>query len=308
MPKLTKSYGHLAILGANLIFGFNASFSKAVLLEMDPHLLTLFRVMGACILFWSVSLFTKKERISWRDLLLMLGASLFGIVINQFCYLEGLSRTGVINSATISTQTPIITMLLAAIILREPITWKKAIGVFIGMCGALLLVLQNGLDFRGAELDGMLFCFTSSISFALYLTLFRHLIERHSPITLMKWMFLYASIIGSVVYHKELISFNPTAISPQLWWRIAYVVVAATFIAYILIPISQRVLRPTTISMYSYLQPIIATLSAIAMGLDVLNFSKIIAICLVFIGVYMVTMSKSKQQLEAERALHHHNE
>ncbi len=304
MPKLTKPYGHLAILGANLIFGFNASVSKTVLLEIDPHLLTLFRVIGACFLFWIASLFTKREHVNRRDLLLMLGASLFGIVINQFCYLEGLSRTGVINSATISTQTPIITMILAAFILREPITWKKALGVFIGMCGALMLVLQNGLDFRGAELDGMLFCFVSSISFALYLTLFRNLIGRYSPITLMKWMFLYASVIGSIFYYDVLFAFSPSSISINLWWRIAYVVVGATFIAYILIPISQRVLRPTTISMYSYLQPIIATLSAIVMGLDILTFTKVAAICSVFIGVYMVTMSKSKQQLDAERKLH----
>lgn len=295
-----KSIGHLAILTSSLIFGVNLPLSKTILpLYVDAQMLTLFRVCGAAFLFWILSLFAKQESVPFKDLLLLFAASLFGIVINQFAFLEGLSRSSVIDTGILLTITPIITMLFAALFLKEPITWRKILGVLVGLSGALLLIFSDGSSVDGnSSLIGILLLFSSAVSFALYLTLFRGLIVRYSPITLMKWMFLFATIIGTSIYWRHISTFDFANTPMTAYWKIAYVVVAATFFTYLLIPMAQKSLRPTTISMYNYLQPIVASFIAFMYGMDTFGWIQIIAAILVFGGVYLVTQSKSRAQLE----------
>lgn len=298
-----KSVGHIAILTSSLIFGVNLPLSKTILpLNVDAQMLSLFRVWGAAFLFWLLSLLTKKESVPLKDLLLMFCASMLGIVINQFAFLEGLSRSSVIDTGIILTITPIITMLLAALFLKEPITGRKIIGVFVGMSGALLLVLSsyNGVGGNGSWI-GVALLLSSSLGFAFYLTLFRDLIVRYSPVTLMKWMFLFAAIVGTSIYWRHITTFDFTHTSMAVYLKIGYIVVAATFFTYLLIPIAQKSLRPTTLSMYNYLQPIVASFIAFMFDMDTFGWVKIFSALLVFLGVYIVTQSKSRAQLEQER-------
>ena len=227
---------------------------------------------------------------------------MFGIVINQFAFLEGLSRSSVIDTGILLTITPIITMLFAALFLKEPITGRKILGVLVGLSGALLLVFADGISVDGnGSLIGVLLLLSSALSFALYLTLFRGLIVRYSPVTLMKWMFLFAAIIGISIYWRHIATFNFTNTPVIAYLKIAYVVVGATFFTYLLIPIAQKSLRPTTLSMYNYLQPIVASFIAFMYGMDTFGWVQILAAVLVFSGVYIVTQSKSRAQLELEQ-------
>lgn len=294
------------MLTANLIFGLNTPISKSVLElgSVTPYGLTMFRMIGAAILFWCISLFTRKEYVPPRDLLMLFLASLFGIQLNQTMFLIGLSHTSPIDASIVVTLVPILTMVISAMYLREPITWKKAIGVFIGASGALLLILssQNSAGGAGGNMTGNLLCFMSSLSFATYLTVFKPLIMRYSPITLMKWMFLYAALCSLPFGYHEIADINYGALATDTYLRIGYVVVLATFIAYIMIPVGQQRLRPTVVSMYNYLQPLVSSVVAVVMGMDVFGWEKTLAGVLVFLGVYVVTSSKSRAQLEAEKA------
>lgn len=241
-----KSIGHLAIFTSSFIFGIYLPLSKTILsVYIDAQTLTVFRFCGAALLFWIASLFIKKEPVPFKDLLLMFGASLFGVVINQFAFLEGLSKSSVIDTGIIQTTTPIITMLLAALFLKEPITGRKVLGVLVGLSGALLLVFANGFKSdESSSLIGILLLISSAFTFALYLTLFRSLIVRYSPITLMKWLFLFAAIIGISIYGKRITEFDLVNMPSMVYFKIAYVVVAATFITYLLIPIAQKKVAP----------------------------------------------------------------
>ena len=298
-----KSIGHLAIFTSSLIFGINLPLSKTILpLYIDAQMLTLFRVCGAALLFWVFSLFVKKETVPFKDLFLLFGASMFGIVINQFAFLEGLSRSSVIDTGILLTITPIITMLFAALFLKEPITWRKMLGVLIGFSGALLLVIAEGISTAGnGTMVGILLLLSSSVAFALYLTLFRDLITSYSPVTLMKWMFLFAALIGTSIYWRHIATFDFKNTPITAYLKIAYVVVGATFFTYLLIPIAQKSLRPTTLSMYNYLQPIVASFIAFIYGMDTFGWIQILSAILVFGGVYIVTQSKSRAQLEQEQ-------
>jgi len=298
-----KLIGHIALFSANVIFGLNTPLSRTLMPEtMSPYSLTFFRMAGAMILFWTVSLFVKKEHVPAKDILMLFFASIFGIVLNQMPYIVGLSMTSPIDASIVVTMLPILTMILAAIIIKEPITLVKTMGVLVGASGALLLVFSSATQ-KGGESNfwGNMIIFVAAISFAIYLTVFKKIISKYSPITIMKWMFLFATILCYPFCHNALMQTDFSSFSPDTYWRISYVVVFATFIAYILIPIGQKVLRPTTLSMYNYLQPIVASMVAVAIGMDTFGLEKSVSGALVFAGVYIVTQSKSRAQLEEEK-------
>jgi drug/metabolite transporter (DMT)-like permease len=296
--------GHAALFTAYLIFGLNTPVSKAVLADghISPVALTFFRFAGAAALFWVASLFIKKERVCRRDIFLFFAASMFGILINQMSFIVGLSMASPIDASVITTTVPILTMILAAVFLREPVTWKKAGGVLVGAAGALLLIFNGNPVHSGAtNRMGDWLCVLSCTAFALYLTAFKNLILRYSPVTSMKWMFLYATAVSLPFCRRDVASIPYAALSPDMIIQVAYVVVPATFVAYLLVPFGQKYLRPTVVGMYNYLQPLVSSVVAVVIGIDVFGWSKGIASLLVFLGVYLVTQSKSRAQLEAER-------
>lgn len=269
---------------------------------MSPYALTFFRLGGGLVLFWLASLFTRREKVARRDLLLLFFASFFSLTFNQLPYFIGLSRTSPIDASIVVTLLPIVTMLLAALILKEPITLLKSIGVLVGASGALLLIFNSPLAQHGqGNIWGDLIVFIGVTSFAIYLTVFKDLITRYSPVTLMKWMFLFGAIVCLPFCYGPLVHTNFAVMTSGEWLRVAYVVIFATFTGYLLIPIGQKVLRPTTLSMYNYVQPVMASLVAVLAGIDHFGYSQALSGILVFSGVYIVTQSKSKAQLEKEK-------
>jgi drug/metabolite transporter (DMT)-like permease len=277
--------------------------------EVSAVALTFYRFAGAATLFWICSLFTKREKICLRDFFLLMAASVFGILINQMLFVVGLSVTSPIDASVITTLVPVLTMILAAFFLKEPITWKKVAGVFLGAAGALLLILNsNAVHHGNSTVAGNLLCILSCFSFAIYLTAFKKLITRYSAISSMKWMFLFSTIFSIPFCWHDVATVDYVHLPPGIYLNIGYVVALATFVSYLLIPIGQKFLRPTVISMYNYLQPIVSSLLAVAIGIDVFGWTKGLAAFLVFLGVYIVTQSKSRAQIEAEKKLKHKEE
>jgi len=262
------------------------------------------RMGGGAVVFWIASLFTRREHVPPRDLLLFFFASLLGIVLNQGTYVLGVSKTSPIDASVVTTTTPIFVMVIAALYLREPITGKKILGVVVGAAGALLLILSGAHLVSGrtgsGSVSGDLLCLFAQLSFATYFVVFKKLISRYSPVTLMKWMFLYATACCLPFGYSDLKAVGWAELGWADYAQIAYVVLGATFLAYLLMPIGQKNLRPTVASSYNYVQPLVATLVAVSLGMDTFGWLKGVAVLLVFAGVYIVTISKSRAQLEAE--------
>ena len=288
-----KLKGHAALWVANIIWGLNAPIGKSVLWSethpqgVNPFALSVYRMLGACLLFWTVSLFLPREKVAPRDIVLLLFASVFGIQLNQMLFL----------------WVPVLTMVLATLFLREPITWLKAGGVLLGCGGALLLILVSRHGTGGtSSVAGDVLCVISAVSYATYLTAFRNVIVKYSPVTTMKWMFLFAAVAAVAIYYRPLAEVDYAALAPRTWAGIGYVVVCSTFLSYFMVPVGQRYLRPTVVSMYNYVQPLVAVLFTVAVGLDTFGVTKGVAALCVFAGVWLVTKSKSRAQLDAEKA------
>ncbi|MFT3752688.1 MAG: DMT family transporter [Paludibacter sp.] len=303
--KYKKLPGHVALFVANVIFGINNPVSRTLMPDiLSPYTLTFFRLAGGMLLFWTASLFVKKEKVPAKDILLLFFASLFALTLNQLPFFVGLSMTSPIDASIVVTMLPIATMILAAIFIKEPITLMKAVGVLVGASGALLIVFNNNHAAHAGDSNfwGNVIVFGAVTSFAIYLTLFKNLINRYTSITVMKWMFLFGTLVGLPFCYKPLLQTDFALLSAGTYWRVGYVVLFATFLGYLLIPIGQKRLRPTTLSMYNYLQPIMASLVAIFIGIDSFGYEQALAGLLVFSGVYIVTQSKSRAQMEEEKA------
>lgn len=288
------------MLGAEFMWGVSAPLGKVILAGgVTPLMLTDCRMVGAAALFWVLSMFTGRERVEGRDLLLMFFASLFGIVLNQGLFLFGLGLTSPVNASIITTSSPIITMVLAAVFLGEPVSRLKVGGVFLGALGALILIAGGGGsgDAEGSPLGDVLVV-AAQLSFSCYLVLFKRLTSRYSPVTLMKWMFTYASVCVIPFSYNEWACAGLGDVGSDAWWGVAAFVVGPTFVSYLLLPVGQRFLRPTVTAMYNYVQPIVATLAAVWMGVGGFSVLKGVAVVLVFCGVGMVARSKSREDME----------
>lgn len=304
--KLTPSLtGHLALLLTTLVFGLNGPLSKILFSTegFTPYIHMFCRFFGAGTLFWIISLFAPQEKIARKDWLPLLGASLTGVLFNQGVFAIGISMTSPLNQSLLATLGPIITMLFAALWLREPITRKKALGVLLGASGAILLILGRRAV-GTSSLWGDLVCLSATVSYCLYLTLFKRVILRYSPITLMKWLFLFSGIIAVPRAWQDLAQFSWTTQNVSFYFCLLFVVLMATFLAYFLLPIAQKRLRPTVVSTYNYGLPVVATIVALLLGQDTLTLYKALAFGLVIGGVYLVTQSKSRQDLNREKREH----
>lgn len=289
---------HLSMLVAEAIWGLMAPIGKQAMTHgIDGLSMVSFRVLGGAILFWLTSLFTKHEHVPLRDILLLGLAGVFGLVCNQCLYTIGLSITSPINSSIVTTSMPIFAMLLAFIILKEPLTLQKVGGVLTGCCGAVILVLTSlsATNSKVGNIWGDLMCLGAQLSFALYLSLFSSLLRRYSVFTVNKWMFLWATFLIWPFSAHHVMAIDWEHIAPATWWQTSYVVLFGTYVGYIFIMVGQHALRPTVVSIYNYVQPLVAVVVSVLLGISVFTPMQALAVLFVFSGVWLVVKSKSRK-------------
>ncbi|WP_300812488.1 DMT family transporter [uncultured Bacteroides sp.] len=304
-----KVKGHVAMLAANSMWGLMAPLAKFVMIggAVSSLVMTDLRVFGAMILFWIFSFFQKPEHVGHKDLMKLFAASLLAIVFNQGSYIFGVGLTSPVDASIITTSMPLIAMILAAIFLKEPITGKKILGIAVGASGALLLILgssqTSGTAVKGDNpILGDVFVLLAQCSYAFYFVLFKNFVAKYSAVTVMKWMFTYAFICLLPFSYSSLLATDWLALDGARIASILFVVVGATFLSYILIIVGQKNLRPTVAGMYNYIQPLVATIVAICWGMDSFNLTKVLSVLMIFGGVWLVTSSRSRAEMEAYEA------
>lgn len=298
---LKQFTGHAAMFGANAMWGIMSPVSKMVMAGsiISPMVVTDCRVLGAAVLFWILSLFLKKDPVAPKDLLLLLLASQCAIVFNQGSFVFGVSLTSPIDASIITTSLPILTLIISAFYLKEPVTVRKIIGIIFGATGALLLVLGGAKGGgNGSNIWGDLLIFAAQLSFSIYLVFFHGLIARYSPVTIMKWMFTGSSLSLLPFTFGDLIAIDWMALQWRYIAGIAFIVGCGTFLSYLLVSVGQKRLRPTIVSIYNYIQPMAASVVAIMWGMDTFTLMKTVAVAFVFTGVFLVTQNRNRTLAE----------
>ena len=295
--------GHILIMLANILFGASMPVFKYLLTaDVPPEAITIMRAIFACMMFWLVSFFMPKEKVLPKDLCLLFVCALCGVGINQWLFVIGLKNSSPVNASIIATAVPIFVLLLAALVLKEPITAKKSLGVFLGVSGGLLLVFNSTQTTSGTNsLWGDMLMLLNQLMYSVYLVLSKPLSRRYSPVIMMKWMFLFSTLALApfcLQYMQYVPMFHRETFNVSQLYALLYLLFGATFVSFMLIPMAWKQIRPTTVSMYNYVQPIIASAIAVAVGQDTFSMQKLLSAALVFVGVYLVTQSKKRKDIE----------
>lgn len=295
--------GHLACFVAYAIFGLNIVVCKDITSNhlLSPFALFALRSIGAGALFWLLSFFLPKEKVEKKDYPRILLASILGFFLTQVSFLMAISDITPMDCSIVSALSPVYTMFIAAIALKEPITWEKAGGVVVSFCGIVYLILNSVSSANGVTQTkpvGVALIIVNSLCFSLYLGIFKPLISKYSVVTFMKWIFLFSTLVSFPVAGKEIIHQQWLELPTNYMLEVGFLIIGATFITYFLIPVGQKRIRPTLVSMYSYVQPIVAITISIVIGMDTLSWQKVVAAATVLGGVVLVNNSKSAEKIQ----------
>ena len=291
---------HGAMLLAMVLFGLMATFSKDVLTYggiTGPQLVA-FRVCGAAMLFWLGSLIVPQQRVERRDFVKIAGAGFFGFALAQGGYIVGLSFTSPINATIELTTMPIFTLILSSILLHERITPRRALGIIMGFVGAILLITRTTAgDGRPTDFRGDILILISQVGYAFYLTHYSKVIRKYDAFTFNKWTFTFASLFILPFALPHIIQINWLSLSVRTVSEIVYIVAAATFFTFLLVVFAQRRLLPTTVSVYNYVQPFVAAVASMVMGLATFQWAHAVAAALIFTGVWLVVNNREHKKI-----------
>lgn len=287
-----------ALLGATLVsilYGVTFTIAKDVMPKyVEPFGFIAMRVGGAMLLFWLVSFFGPREEIAKEDFPRIIAAAFFGIALNMLTFFKGLSYTSPIMGAVLMVTTPMIVLVLSAFIMKERMKKRKVLGLLLGLAGTITLILygKSMINAPNATL-GNLLVFINAVSYGFYLIIVKKLMDKYNAFVFVKWIYTFGFIMVLPFGWSEYQAIEWVTIPVDILYKIGFVVVFSTFLTYLLNLLSMRELKPTTVAVFIYLQPLFATLFAVGLGKDELTLVKIISALLIFTGVFLVTQKKA---------------
>ena len=294
----SKNFAFVLAFLAALIYGLSFTIAKDVMpLYIKPFGFILLRVTGATLLFWVAGLLVPSEKIEWKDFKIIILSAFFGVALNMLTFFKGLSYTTPINSAVIMVTTPILVLLFSFVFLKDPFTTKKIIGVVMGLIGAVALIsLGKKMQVNAPNVRlGNFLVFINAASFSVYMIISKGIIHKYHPINVTKWMYLVGILMVLPFSWSQIQEVQWEVIPFVGFLKIGYIVVFATFFTYLFNILALKKLKPTTLSVFIYIQPVVASLYAISVGSDRLDWLKIVAASLIFIGVYLVSFRKTER-------------
>jgi drug/metabolite transporter (DMT)-like permease len=296
--KHTKYMAHTAAITANVFFALNIPASKLLLSSwMTPLGLTTTTMIFSCTIFWIVSFFQKREKVEYRDLVMILPCGLLGLVITSVLFSLGVHFTTPATFSLFGALSPIVVLTLSALFLKESITRKKGIGVLLGISGASVIILQNSGSSSSTNTPfGIVITMVSVVTYATYIILVKKMSAKYKPVTLLKWMYLISFIAILPFGLPELLKqriYSPDVL-PIAIFELGFSLVFPSILAPLLLTVSLKKVLASNVSIYFNLQPIVASTVSIIIGQDVLSLEKPIALLLVIVGVLFVTQNIDK--------------
>lgn len=287
----------MAATAAGVIYGINHTIAKGLMPQViEPHGFILLRVVGAAVAFWVLSFFGPKERLALKDWGLMMLCAFFGMALNMTSFFKGLALSTPINSSVVITIVPVILLILGRLFLNERIAWRKTIGIFLGLAGALgLILLEVPQQLNAPNIPlGNFYFVLNALSYSVYLIIVKPLTAKYHVLTLMRYFFSVAVLINLPLGYQEFVQVAWSSLSLTVIGQLAFVVLGTTVLTYLFNIYALKHLSPSTIGAFIYLQPVVATIVALWVGVDQLTPLRVVTAIMIFTGVYL---SSQKQNL-----------
>ncbi len=282
---------HLGLLGTNLFFAINLSAVKYLTgnVLIGPFGINVIRVGVSVMLFWTLFLFSpQKSAIRRKDIPRFILCALTGIAINQMLFLKGLSMTYSIHAVLLMLTTPILITIIAAWVLKENLTLFKAIGLALGISGAVVLILARKNSGAGNQvLLGDILVIVNAVSYAVYFILVKPLMHHYHPVHVIRWVFTFGFIMVLPFGWNELQAARWNSFGSLEFTLLALIVIAGTFLAYLFNVYGIKKLGASVAGTYMYSQPVFAAVIAMVFLHEGLELYKVIAAVLILTGVYL---------------------
>lgn len=296
--------GNACILVATIFWGVNVTVTKALIPEwMTANGISAVRIVGGCVLMWLVSLFLKNKKIDSGDWKRIVPAGAVGLFLFIYLFVTSLRYGNPIDISIIMTLPPVFVILMQVIFNKSRPSWLEYAGVAISMGGAAIVILAGaGDEHHGADnLLGDSLAVLSTVCYAFYLYILEGPSKKYRPINLLRWVFLFAAIPGLFL----LIGFDKMPImhgAPAVpWLEIGFILLCPTFLAYFLVQPAQKMIGSEMVSLYQYLLPVFATISAVMMKLDHLRWLQVAAMAIVVAGMIATNIGKRRRMAGGSR-------
>jgi drug/metabolite transporter (DMT)-like permease len=286
-----KNYkAHIALVAANILFGINFPVAKSLMPNyFHPIEVIILRAGISAILFFVVQQLFFKEKIEKKDLLTLALCGLFGVTINQVLFFEGLNLSNTIDASIIMATIPVMVLLISIFLIKEKLTVAKLTGIIVGAAGAMITILYGKNISGGSDvLKGNIFLFINAFSYSIYFVIVKPMMGKYSPITVMKWTFLFGFLFIIPFTSHAFTNVKWEIFTGFTWSALAYIIVGTTFLAYLLIAFSMKFVNPSVASYYNYLQPVVASMLAVLMYDEKITIVKIVSALMIFAGIYLV--------------------
>lgn len=288
--------GNACILAAAIFWGVNISFTKALIPEwMTSEGISAVRLIGGCALFWLASAFVRNSRIDRSDWKFIALGGMVGLFLFIYLFVMSLRYANPIDVSIIMTLPPMFVILINAIFRHSRPGTVELLGVGVSFVGAVIVILAGGTGSAGSDnLLGDLLAVASSVCYALYLVFLEGPTRRYRPVTLLRWVFLFAAVPAVILTigfdHMPIL--HTTQAAP--WLEIGFILLCPTFLAYFLVQPAMRAIGSELVSLYQYLVPVFATISAVLMGLDRLKAIQIVAMIIIIGGMALTNVGKRR--------------
>ena len=279
------------MLGVTVVFGLHYIIAKSMMPDyLSPLQMVFIRLMGGALLFWIFQRFFIREKVERRDLMKLALCGFVGLTMNVGLFYVGLNYTTPVDASVIHVSNPILVLILAAILLKEKITALKLSGIVLGIAGSLILILWGRhLQLGGQTALGNVLVTLNMVCYSLYLVILKPLVGKYHTMTILKWVSLFGFLCIIPISFNSMLSITFSHFDWYGWAALFYIIVITTFLIYLLINYALKHLTPTTVSYYTYLQPVFAAVTSVTVGMERITLPKIIAALLIFTGVYLVT-------------------
>ncbi len=292
---------HVALLAVNIFYGANYSIAKISLPQyIQPAGYILLRVAASTLLYVLFLLLFVKEKsfkIDRSDWVRFILCGITGVAVNQVLFFEGLARTSPVHAALILTSNPLLVLVAAAFLIKEKITGRKFLGILLGILGAVFLIIYgHEIAIGHGSVKGDLFILFNSMFYAVYLVLAKPLMKKYNPVLVVAWVFFFGMIFSAPFGYRELSQVQWSVMPSSAILSVMYVIIFATFLAYLLNTYALKTMSPAVVSYYIYLQPVIAAIIAYFLEAEKLTVLHLISCLLIFSGVFLVSKTENDKQ------------
>ncbi|HZE88939.1 MAG TPA: DMT family transporter [Verrucomicrobiae bacterium] len=289
---MTRGPSRALVIGALLLvqifFGLHYIAAKIVLASIPAGAWAVLRIVSAAAILLVVTAFMgKRWPTSPADHARLALYALFGVTINQVCFVEGLARTLASHSTVLNTAIPVATLLIAIVMRRERPTPGKLLGIALSLCGALYLVVHSGTSLQGGAFTGDLLTLANGLSYSIFLVISKPILSRYSSQVVTALVLGYGAI-GIVLYGgRDLLATDLSSVPAPVWGWAAFVILFATVAAYMLNSWALKRVDSSQVALFIYVQPVIAAgLAVIVLG-ESITPHLVVAAALIFAGVFV---------------------